>query len=239
MNVILTSDIMSSDKRQLNSQNGFVDKIHEYVEDINCLYIPSNPYRQFLTNTISSHHKRAFKKSGFTVKSWDVFSLFQKNILKKLISNANLIILAGGHVPTQNKFFHDIKLKQCIKDYKGLVIGISAGSMNSAMEVYAQPEKLGEAKSPNYDRFLEGLAITDIKVLPHYKEIKHQRIDNQRIMEDVTLPDSYGRKFYAIEDGAYIVATENIIYGNCYVIKDGKIKKVCNTGQTVNLRGVN
>lgn len=239
MNVILSSEIMSSDKRQLNSQNDFIDKIHEYVDDINCLYIPSNPYRQFLTNTISSHHKRAFEKSGFTVKSWDVFSLFQKNILKKLISNANLIILAGGHVPTQNKFFNDIRLKQCIKDYKGLVIGISAGSMNSATEVYAQPEKLGEVKSPNYDRFLEGLGIVDISVLPHYKDVKDERLDNQRIMEDVTLPDSYGKKFYAIEDGAYIVATENIIYGNCYVIKDGKIKKVCNTGEAVNLRGVN
>ncbi|MCI6000127.1 MAG: Type 1 glutamine amidotransferase-like domain-containing protein [Finegoldia magna] len=235
MNVILSSEIMSSDKRQLNSQNDFIDKIHEYVDDINCLYIPSNPYRQFLTNTISSHHKRAFEKSGFTVKSWDVFSLFQKNILKKLISNANLIILAGGHVPTQNKFFNDIRLKQCIKDYKGLVIGISAGSMNSATEVYAQPEKLGEVKSPNYDRFLEGLGIVDISVLPHYKDVKDERLDNQRIMEDVTLPDSYGRKFYAIEDGAFIVATENKIYGNCYVIKDGKIKKVCNTGEAVNL----
>lgn len=239
MNVILTSDIMSPDKRQLNSQNGFVDKIHEYVDDINCLYIPSNPYRQFLTNTISSHHKRAFEKSGFTVKSWDVFSLFQKNKLKKLISNANLIILAGGHVPTQNKFFHHIHLQKYIKNYNGLVIGISAGSMNAAAEVYAQPENFGEVKSTHYRRFLKGLGIVDISVLPHYKEIKHQRIDNQRIMEDVTLPDSYGRKFYAIEDGAYIVATENIIYGNCYVIKDGKIKKVCNTGQTVNLRGVN
>lgn len=237
MKVILTSDIMSNDKRQLNSLNGFVDKIHEYVDDINCLYIPSDPYRKFLTNTISSHHKRAFKKSGFTVKSWDVFSLFQKNKLNKLISNANLIILAGGHVPTQNKFFHDIKLKQYIKDYKGLVIGISAGSMNSATEVYAQPEKLGEVESEHYNRFLEGLAITDITVLPHYKDIKYERLDNQRIMEDVTLPDSYGRKFYAIEDGAYIVPNENKIYGNCYVIKDGKIKKMCNTGQSVNLRG--
>ena len=111
--------------------------------------------------------------------------------------------------------------------------------MNSAKEVYAQPENFGEVKSTHYRRFLKGLGIVDISVLPHYKEIKHQRIDNQRIMEDVTLPDSYGKKFYAIEDGAYIVATENIIYGNCYVIKDGKIKKVCNTGQSVNLRGVN
>lgn len=78
MNVILTSDIMSPDKRQLNSLNGFVDKIHEYVDDINCLYIPSDPQSPFLTHTISSHHKRAFKKSGFTVKRWEVLYPFKK-----------------------------------------------------------------------------------------------------------------------------------------------------------------
>ena len=239
MNVILTSDIMSPDKRQLNSQNGFVDKIHEYVEDIYCLYVPSDPHAPFLTHTISSHHKRAFEKSGFTVKHWKILYPYKKRKLQQLISQSNLIILEGGHVPTQNKFFHDIHLKKYIKDFEGLVIGISAGSMNSAKEVYAQPENFGEVKSTHYRRFLKGLGIVDISVLPHYKEIKHQRIDNQRIMEDVTLPDSYGRKFYAIEDGAYIVATENKIYGNCYVIKDGNIKKVCNTGQSVNLRGVN
>lgn len=239
MNVILTSDIMSPDKRQLNSQNGFVDKIHEYVGDINCLYIPSDPHTPLLTNTISSHYKRAFKKSGFTVKHWTTLYPFKKRRLQQLISRANLIILAGGHVPTQNKFFHHIHLQKYIKNYDGLVIGISAGSMNSASEVYAQPENFGEVKSTHYRRFLKGLGIVDISVLPHYKEIKHQRIDNQRIMEDVTLPDSYGRKFYAIEDGAFIIPTENKIYGNCYVIKDGRVRKVCNTGQTVNLRGVN
>ena len=239
MNVILTSDIMSPDKRQLNSQNGFVDKIHEYVEDIYCLYVPSDPRTPLLTNTISSHYKRTFEKSGFTVKHWKILYPYKKRKLQQLISQSNLIILAGGHVPTQNKFFHDIHLKKYIKDFEGLVIGISAGSMNSAEEVYAQPENFGEVKSPNYERFLEGLAITDITVLPHYKDVKDQRLDNQRIMEDVTLPDSYGKVFYAIEDGAFIVATENKIYGNCYVIKDGNIKKICNTGQTVNLRGVN
>ena len=198
MNVILTSDIMSPDKRQLNSQNGFVDKIHEYVEDIYCLYVPSDPHAPFLTHTISSHHKRAFEKSGFTVKHWKILYPDKKRKLQQLISQSNLIILAGGHVPTQNKFFHDIYLKKYIKDFEGLVIGISAGSMNSAKEVYAQPENFGEVKSTHYRRFLKGLGIVDISVLPHYKEIKHQRIDNQRIMEDVTLPDSYGRKIYSI-----------------------------------------
>ena len=239
MNVILTSDIMSPDKRQLNSQNGFVDKIQEYVGDINCLYILSDPQAPFLTHRISSHYKRAFKKSGFTVKHWTTLYPFKKRRLQQLISQSNLIILAGGHVPTQNKFFHHIHLQKYIKNYDGLVIGISAGSMNSALEVYSQPENFGEVKSTHYRRFLKGLGIVDISVLPHYADVKNQRVDHQRIMEDVTLPDSYGRKFYAIEDGAFIIPTENKIYGNCYVIKDGRVRKVCNTGEVVNLRGVN
>ena len=237
MNLMLTSDIMSEDKRQLNRKNGFVDKIAEFVTEINCLYMPSDPYSSFLLNTISHHHKRAFKKSGFTVKQWNTFKLFEKKILPRMIEQSNMIILAGGHVPTQNKFFQHIHLKEHLKNYDGLIIGISAGSMNAATTVYAQPEKIGEVKSKTYQRFLEGLGLTDISIIPHYTDVKDERLDNKRIMEDVTLPDSYKKKFYALEDGAFIVQDENKIYGNCYVIKDGKIKKVCSTGHVVNLRG--
>ena len=63
MNLMLTSDIMSEDKRQLNRKNGFVDKIAEFVTDINCLYMPSDPYSSFLLNTISHHHKGHSKKA--------------------------------------------------------------------------------------------------------------------------------------------------------------------------------
>ena len=43
-----------------------------------------------------------------------------------------VIILRGGHVPTQNKFFEKIKLKERIKDFEGIIIGVSARYMNSA-----------------------------------------------------------------------------------------------------------
>ena len=41
----------------------------------------------------------------------------------------------------KNVFFKEIDLKEKIKDFQGIVIGISVGSMNSAKTVYVQPEK--------------------------------------------------------------------------------------------------
>ena len=55
--------------------------------------------------------------------------------------NYDVILLGGGHVPTQNKFFKEIRLREKIKDFDGIIIAISAGSMNSADIVYCQPEK--------------------------------------------------------------------------------------------------
>lgn len=38
-------------------------------------------------------------------------------------------------------FFKEIRLREKIKDFDGIIIAISAGSMNSADIVYCQPEK--------------------------------------------------------------------------------------------------
>ena len=50
-------------------------------------------------------------------------------------NGTDLIILAGGHVPTQNRYFQEINLKSLLKNYQGVILGISAGTMNSAETV--------------------------------------------------------------------------------------------------------
>ena len=44
-----------------------------------------------------------------------------------------MLIFPGGHVPTQNAFYHRLRLRA----FSGLVIAWSAGSMNCAETVYA------------------------------------------------------------------------------------------------------
>lgn len=75
-----------------------------------------------------------------------------------------------GHVPTQNQFFKNINLREIIRNSKALILGGSAGSMNSAEIVYAQPELEGESINPNYKKYIQGLGLTNISILPHFQQ---------------------------------------------------------------------
>ena len=109
--------------------------------------------------------------------------------------------------------------------------------MNSAEVVYAQPELEGESVDKNYQRFLPGLGLTKLMVLPHYQDIKDDMLDGRRLFEDITYPDSVGREFYALEDGSYFLVENNetTLFGAAYRIKDGAIKQICEKGQSIRM----
>ena len=109
-----------------------------------------------------------------------------------------------------------------LQDYEGVVLGISAGSMNCAAIVYAQPEEEGESIDPDYQRFLPGLGLTNVQILPHYQKVKDDIIDGQRLYEDVTFADSMGHTFYALPDGSYfyIHDGETLLCGKAYRLRN-------------------
>ena len=147
------------------------------------------------------------------------------------------MILGGGHVPTQNRFFHEIGLRELMKEYEGIVVGISAGSMNSADLVYAQPEEEGEAVDPSYRRFLTGLGLTKTMLLPHYQEVKDDVLDGMRLFADITCPDSIGKCFYTIPDGSYLFIENGHeeLRGEAYRISDGMISQISSENDVVPL----
>ncbi|MBR6090366.1 MAG: hypothetical protein IKP86_10560 [Anaerolineaceae bacterium] len=120
-----------------------------------------------------------------------------------------------------------------MKNFDGTVLGISAGSMNAASIVYAQPEEEGEAADPNYRRFLKGLGLTNVMLLPHYQDTKDRILDGKKLFEEVTYPDSFGRQFIAICDGSYLYADgiAERICGEAYLIQNGTIRKICDEGE--------
>ena len=135
-------------------------------------------------------------------------------------------------------FFEKICLRDLLKPYKGIVIGISAGSMNSADEVYAQPEEEGEAIDPAYQRFLPGLDLTKTNLLPHYQENRDDVLDGLRIYEDIACPDSIGKTFYAIPDGSYLFLDadkKEELRGEAYMLRDGLIRQISSRGEVVAL----
>ena len=150
-----------------------------------------------------------------------------------LVKAADVVLLAGGHVPTQNAFFREIGLVELLAGHPGVIMGVSAGSMNAAGTVYAQPEEAGEATDPAYRRFIPGLGLTEVNILPHYYMVRDNVIDGLRLFEVVTFPDSCGHAFHVLPDGSYILQEgENVtLYGEGWVIRDGMMHKVCENGE--------
>lgn len=209
----------------LNNDNGFVSSLkNHWKESVRMLLVSSDPGASERNDSMKAHFAYSFPVSGLPVEKIDICDDRDVDCLKA-ISTYDVVILAGGHVPTQNAFFQRIHLKEVLKNFNGILMGISAGTMNCAETVYAQPELEGESMDPQYQRFLPGLGITSLMILPHYQEIKDAVLDGKRVMEDITYPDSMGREIYALVDGSYILIEDGIqtLYGEAYRIKDGII----------------
>ena len=153
-----------------------------------------------------------------------------------LIWKSDLIILAGGHVPTQNAFFQDIGLRELLKGYQGVILGISAGTMNAADRVYVQPEEPGESV-PEFPRFAEGLGITNINVLPHYQMVKDNYLDGRRLFEDITYADSYGECLHVFVDGTYLLIENGhtTLHGEAYRLADGRMEQISRLGDVLTM----
>lgn len=110
--------------------------------------------------------------------------------------------------------------------------------MNCASTVYAQPELEGEAVDPDYRRFIPGLGLTEHMVVPHYQMLCGTVLDGLRVIEDITLPDSVGHRFFLLPDGSYILeeAGSATLYGEAYLAKDRTIEQICRQGECLRLK---
>lgn len=194
MIAFLTSSpcIYGAPRAILNPENGFVDNLFSCLpEHPRCLFICSSPDSPYLTDKFAYEMAAAFEEAGMVFSDFQILDRRTQCDAQLLIWESDFIILSGGHVPTQNDFFQEIQLKELLANYQGVVLGISAGTMNAADRVYAQPEEAGES-APEFQRFLPGLGITTVNVLPHYQQVKDYLLDGKRLYEDVTFDDSYG-----------------------------------------------
>lgn len=177
--------------------------------------------------------RESFPMSGLSISFMEICDNRNEELIEK-IDEMDVIILFGGHVPTQNSFFHKISLKEKLAVYNGIIVAVSAGSMNCAETVYAGPESEGEALDPNYQRWIPGLGLTDINIFPHYDALKDDYLDGMRLMEDITYPDSFIHEIIALNNGSYILIEdgEETIFGEAYLIKNGKVKQICEHGSS-------
>ena len=244
MKIILTScfcDYNLVDGKEapsaLITRNGLSDAFKSvWIDDAHILIICSDPDNFRENDELLDRMKNTFLMSGLSVSTIDLCDKRSINAIDNL-SGIDILVLSGGHVPTQNKFIKEIKLRERLNTYRGNIVALSAGSMNCADVVYAIPEKHGEATDPAYKRWLSGLGLTDINIFPHYQYLRNVYLDGLCMADDIAFPDSIGKEIVALNDGSYILLSEGraTIYVESYMIKDGKIFPLCNDGESYSL----
>lgn len=244
MKAMLTSSLGGSSRENgtrvpsiLIQHNGLLDRLKSiWIQNAKVLIICADPSDYEKNDSICACLKESFPMSGLSISYIDKCDDRNPYAVDNL-ENIDVIILAGGHVPTQNRFMKQLRLKDRLLDYNGILVAWSAGSMNCADIVYAGPELEGEAVDPLYERWITGLGITDINIFPHFQSLKDDYLDGLRLIEDITFPDSFGHEIIALNDGSYIMLEngQTTLYGEAYMIKDGQQKQICKDGESLSL----
>lgn len=229
--------VNDADRAILSNDNAFIDRIREVLPpNPRALFIAADPENREDTCHFGADTVGAFSEAGMAFQSYHILDGFNAGQAEALIRDSDLIFLSGGHVPTQNAFFQAIGLREKLEGFDGVVVGISAGSMNSADAVYVQPEEEGES-SPAFPRWAEGLGLTDVNILPHYQKVKDTILDGQRLFEDITYADSFGHTFFALPDGSYFYQDDEnlLLCGEGYVIRDGELEQLTQNGDVLDM----
>ena len=244
MKAILTSSLCGQVKidgkrlpAKLPETNGLLKCIKDvWKKDSKVMIISGSPEYFDKNDSVLFCLKGAFSLSELGTSEVLMCDERNKEIIERL-PEIDVLILAGGHVPTQNSFMKTIGLKERLQSWDGLLIAWSAGSMNCAEMVYAGPELPGEAIDPNYQRWISGLGITKTNIFPHFEALKDEMLDGMRLIEDITYSDSMGHEIIALNNGSFIVVDNGteVLYGEAYSIKNGEQRQICTDDKWIQL----
>ena len=239
MTLFITSSpyIDGAPRAILSNANEFVDRIRACLpENPQVLFVCSDPEDHSGTCRFAVETAGAFAEAGIAFSGYQVLDWTTARKAYSLITGCDFIVLSGGHVPTQNAFFRKIRLRHLLRHFTGTVLGISAGSMNMAEDVYVQPEAPGES-DPDFQRFASGLGLTWVNICPHFQKVRNAELDGLRLFEDITFRDSMGRCFFALPDNSYFFQDDEglLLCGKAYRIQDGILELLTRNGEVLDM----
>jgi len=239
-NIFLTSDLGCSKKidgtrvaKPLDNTNGFIENLKSKLNGNKKMVLIASSENEYDTNDYYANLTfESFKLSGLEFDQYIILDGRNESDAKKIIENADLIILTGGFTLGQMNFFNKINLKDLLKNSKFVIVGQSAGSINLASKVYCSPESFEELNNP---RTWDGLGMTNINIEPHFIVVEDKLDEEGKVMRKELLKDSFEYPLYAIADGSYIYDDGNnkTIFGESYFVNDGIASdSLCINGET-------
>jgi Biotin carboxylase len=229
LTLILTGSPTRFGEDHITEDNGLLAAVQAALPlSPRVLLVSAAPDDRQFTDYVLESMTACIRNSGITPAGVTMLDRRNADRTQELVRGADWIVLCGGHVPTQNRFLHEIGLKDLLRDFGGLVMGCSAGSMNCAERVFSHPELPGESIDPAYPRWLEGLGLTTRQLVPHYDQVRDHILDGRRLFEDIIFPESWRHAFYTFPDGGYIHSKDGreTLHGLAWEISNGQMRQI-------------
>jgi len=201
--------------------NGFTDDFSSLLKiyiktGMNFVLVASefqNIYEK--TDWYCNHFLKMFSDCGITFGSVDVIdSRMSRETAQDTVRNADVLWLAGGDTPTQFAYLESYGLIPYIREHKGVIIGMSAGSINMAKTAVC-------TLTCEHDelQIYEALGLVEFSVEPH--------LDKDNITDELLVISEKYPLYGICDDGAIICTEDNTSYiGDVFLIDNRHVTRV-------------
>lgn len=201
--------------------NGFTEDfsnlLKQYIKTSKSFVFVASEFENIFDKTdwYCKHFLKMFSDCGITFESVNVIdSRIPKEIAQDIVRNADVLWLAGGDTPTQFAYIESYGLIPYIKENKGVIIGMSAGSINMAKTAVCTL-----TCEHNKLEIYEALGLVEFSIEPHFDK---DNISNELLVLSEEYP-LYG----VCDDGAIVCTKDNTLYiGNVFLINNGHITRL-------------
>lgn len=190
----------------------------------NIIFIPGGMGKNNKTDKYVNTDVEWFREIGINIKNIDILDIgMSRKTVKEKINRADIIFLMGGNTIKQYEFVCQLKIQKEIKEFKGAVIGVSAGAINlGKISLCSKDLEDGVEKTQIYN----GIGRVNYTFEPHFDK------NNIDLLENELYPISTDLNIYGLTNntGVKISEKENceIIKGDLYIISNNELKLINN-----------
>lgn len=203
----------------ISKEQGFNEIQREYLKKD----IKNNDTIVFIATTFDDYEKndlyynnliKHFKNIDITFnKAYLIDNRVDKDLAKDYILKSNIIFLMGGDTNKQIDSVKEYDLFEILKSKEGIILGVSAGSMNQSSRVVYKND---------YNNYViedyEGLGYIDINIYPHLD------FNNIDYLKEVFEVSNYTKTVALPNDSFIRIENNNIDFvGEYYTIQNSKI----------------
>ena len=107
--------------------NAFIENLQScWKPDSRLVVVCSDAYNFPLNDEMCDTFTKCFRYHGLSVSKSVMLDSRNERDAERIIALSDVVLLGGGHVPTQNEFFARIGLRTLLREYTGVIIGVVA-----------------------------------------------------------------------------------------------------------------